>query len=207
MEKENKQSRLTGQTKRKLKFANDASNFRAVTEEVDGKVIRRLRGYPILFDVPGKPWMGSDWIEKIDKKALDGVDFSNLVMLLDHSTTWVLGRTGSDMRAVVDDTGLFVEVTLGDTWIDDYAFDRVKREIIEGMSFWFDHNAVIATDWENKIDVVLKINAVYEVSLVTFPAYEETVIIAENVEETNNPVESTDEETRKQALLQLIEQL
>ncbi|MCP6324519.1 HK97 family phage prohead protease, partial [Klebsiella pneumoniae] len=78
-----------------------------------------------------------------------------------HSTTWVLGRVGKNMRAVVDDTGLFIEVTLGDTWIDDYVYDRVQKEIIDGMSFWFDNQAMIASDWENKIDVILKINQVY----------------------------------------------
>ncbi len=207
---ENKKSPLASQTKRKVNFENEMSRFRAVTEEIDGQNIRRLRGYPILFDIPGKPWRGSKWIEKVDKKALDGVDFSKLVILLDHKTEWVLGRVGKNMRAVVDDTGLFVEVTLGDTWIDDYVFDRVQKEIIEGMSFWFDNNSMIASDWENKIDVILKINEVYEVSLVTFPAYDETVIIAEKVEEEPEVIveeEPVDDETKKQALIDLIELL
>ncbi|MCG7410583.1 HK97 family phage prohead protease [Paenibacillus sp. ACRRX] len=203
METTVKKSPLAAQEKRKVNFESKGTGFRAVSDEVDGKVIRRLRGYPILFDVPGKPWVSSQWIEKVDKKALEGVDFSRLVILLDHNTTWVLGRVGKNMRAEIDDVGLFVEVTLGDTWIDDYAFDRVEREIIDGMSFWFDNNAVIATDWENKIDVILKINQVFEVSLVTFPAYDETVIVAENVEEQ---IEAIDDD-EKEALANLMSQL
>lgn len=210
MKTENKKSPLQSQTKRKVRFDNELSRFRAVTEEVDGQTMRRIRGYAILFDTPGKPWLGSVWVEKVDKKALEGVDFSKLVILLDHNTNWVLGRVGKNMRAVVDDTGLFVEVTLGDTWIDDYVFDRVQKEIIDGMSFWFDSQSMIATDWENKIDVILKINQVYEVSLVVFPAYEETVAIVDNSPTDQPPQDEEsgeDDELKKQALIDLIEQL
>lgn len=205
MQETNKKTPLTSQNKRRVNFDNEKSKFRAITEEVDGKQVRRLRGYPILFDTPGRPWRASQWVEKVDKKALEGVDFSKLVLLLDHNTTWVLGRVGKNMTAVVDDVGLFIDITLGNTWIDDYVFDRVKSEIIDGMSFWFDSGAMIASDWENKIDVIIKINEVYEVSIVVFPAYEETVIITDNQETTGENTE--DEELKKQALINLIEQL
>lgn len=178
-----------------------------------GQDVRKLRGYPILFDVIGTPWRGSEWVEKIDKRALDGVDLSNLVLLIDHNTTWVLARSGKNMTASVDDTGLFIEATLGNTLIDDYIFDRVDRGIIDGMSFWFDSNAMIATDWENKIDVVLKINEIYEASVVVFPAYDETVIIAQApdpapevpvVVDPETPIEDAE---KIQALKNLIAQL
>lgn len=202
-----KKSPLSLQPKKRMKFENESSKFRAITEEVDGKTVRRLRGYPILFDTPGRPWRSSKWVEKVDKKALEGVDFSKLVLLLDHNTAYVLGKVGSQrpMKAVVDDVGLFVEVTLGDTWLDDYAFDRVYSEMIDGMSFWFDNEAMIATDWENKIDVIIKINEVYEVSIVVFPAYEDTVIIAEKPEDP--PEGNLDDEAKKQALINLINQM
>jgi HK97 family phage prohead protease len=174
---ENKNSPLTSKNKRKVSFGNEKSNFRAITEEVNGQQVRMLKGYPILFGVYGKPYRGSKWVERIDKSAVATVDFSKLVLLLDHNTNWVLAKAGKNMEVTVDDTGVFISVTLGNTWLDDYVYDRVMGEIIDGMSFWFDSNAMIASDWENKIDVVTKINEIYEVSIVTFPAYEETVVI------------------------------
>ncbi|RED54790.1 HK97 family phage prohead protease [Cohnella lupini] len=209
MKPENKKSPLASQSKRKLRYDDDKGRFRAIEEEVDGSKVRRLRGYPILFGVLGRPWRGSDWVEKVDKDALAGVDFSKLVILLNHETTWVLGRYGKNLTATVDETGLFVEVTLGNTWIDDYVFDRVEKELIDGMSFWFDNNAIIASDWTNKIDVVVKINEVYEVSLVTFPAYDETVVIAEVVAENADELEAEPEENElmKDTLINLIAQL
>jgi HK97 family phage prohead protease len=204
-----KKSPLTLQPNKRMRFGNEKSNFRAITEEIEGQNVRRLRGYPILFNTPGRPYRASQWVEKVDKKALEGVDFSKLVLLLDHNTAWSLGRVGKNMTATVDDTGLFIDITLGNTWLDDYVFDRVQREIVDGMSFWFDNQAMIATDWENKIDVVLKINEVYEVSIVVFPAYEDTVIVT-NSEEPKTPSEelgSANDEAIKLALLNLINQL
>lgn len=207
MKQTEKRSPLTAQSKRRMNYENEYSKFRAITEEVDGKPVRKLRGYPILFDTPGHPWRGSKWVEKVDKKALEGVDFSKLVLLLDHSTTWVLGRVGKNMTAVIDDVGLFIEVTLGTTWLDDYVYDRVQSEIIDGMSFWFDSQAMIASDWENKIDVIIKINEVYEVSIVVFPAYEDTVIITQEETPPENPEPDVNDEAKKLALINLIETL
>ncbi|EKQ50272.1 MULTISPECIES: HK97 family phage prohead protease [unclassified Clostridium] len=223
MEDKEKKSPLTAQNKRKVNFENAKSKFRAATEEVNGQQVRVLKGYPILFDVYGHPNMGSKWVEKIDRNALATVDFSNLVILFNHDTSMVLGRYGKNLTAVIDDVGLFVTVTLGNTFLDDYVYDRVERELVDGMSFWFDNQSMVATDWANKIDVVTKINAVYEVSIVTFPAYEETVVITadgtdpkptpppeEEVPQDPTPEDvqeqvTANNEATKQALLSLIE--
>jgi len=207
VEKE-KKSPLTLLSKKRMQFEDSKSRFRAITEEVDGQNVRRLRGYAILFDTPGRPWRGSVWIEKVDKNALEGVDLSKLVMLYNHDANWVLGKVGKGMRAEADDIGLFVEVTLGNTWIDDFVFDRVSREIVDGMSFWFDSKATIATNWETKTDIILKINEVYEVSVLVWPAYEDTVMIAEE-EPVPDPVpdDAAEIEAKKMALISLISQL
>lgn len=211
-----KRSPLVANSKRRVNFGNENSKFRAVTEDVNGNPVRMLKGYPILFETYGKPYLCSSWVEKIDKNALATVDFSKLVLLLDHNTSWALARAGKNMEVTVDDIGLFINVTLGDTWLDDYVYDRVNKEIIDGMSFWFDSDAMVATDWGNKIDVVTKINKVYEVSIVVFPAYEDTVVItADGTEPVPNPpanektppestVESVKEEV-SQALMNLID--
>ncbi len=202
-----KKSPMAIRSKKRMVFIEEKTNFRAVTEEVDGQNVRKIRGYAILFDTPGKPYRGSRWVEKVDRKALKDVDFSRLVLLLDHNTAFVFGRVGKNMTAVVDDTGLFIDCTLGSTWLDDYVYDRVHSEIIDGMSFWFDNQAMVATDWENKVDVILKINEVYEVSIVVFPAYEETVVVAEEQLEDPFPENNKDDEAKKLALLNLISQL
>lgn len=223
MENKEKCSPFMSQNKRRVHFENDKVQFRAVTEEINGQQVRILKGYPILFGVYGHPWRGSKWVERIDKSSVATVDFSNVPLLFDHNTSLPLARAGKNMTVTVDDTGVFIEVTLGNTELDNLVYDRVSREIVDGMSFWFDNQAMIASDWENKIDVVTKINEIYEFSIVVFPAYEETVVITsdgtdptpnppaneetppvETIENLQDAVEDNMEAT-KQALLSLIE--
>jgi HK97 family phage prohead protease len=201
-----KKSPLANQKKRKINFENERSKFRAVTEEINGQSVRVLKGYPILFGVYGKPYRGSKWVERIDKVSVATVDFSKLVLLWNHDASKVLAKSGKNMEVSVDDIGVFITATLGDTIEDDIAYDRVNRGLVDGMSFWFDNNAMIAHDWENKIDVVTKINEIYEVSIVTFPAYEETVVITADgtdpapippVDETIPPEDNEQDDTEK----------
>ena len=215
---EKKVSPLTAQNKRKISFDDEKSKFRAVTEIVDGKQVRTLKAYPILFGVYGKPYRGSKWVERIDKTSVVTVDFSKVPLLFDHNTSMPLARAGKNMTVTVDDIGVFISVVLGDTELDNMVYDRVEREIVDGMSFWFDNDSLIASDWENKMDVVTKINEIYEFSIVVFPAYEETVVITADGTEPDpaptpepepvpTPEENTIQELKKQALLNLIELL
>lgn len=178
-----KKSPLNLKNKRRVNFKSENVKFRAVTEEINGQQVRMLKGYPILFNSVGYPYIFSDWAEIIAPGALDSVDFSNLYMLFNHNTDLVLGKAGKNLTYEIDDTGLFVTVILGNTQLDDYVFDRVQRGLVDSMSFWFDYAAEFTTDMDNMTDTITKINAVYEVSIVTFPAYEETVVIAD---EENN---------------------
>lgn len=188
--------------KRTIKFDSEEHNFRAISEVVDETTVRKIRGYALLFDVMGSPWMGSQWKEKIDKTALSETKLNNTFGLLNHESTWALGKAGKNMNLTVDAIGLFIEITLGNTWIDDYVFDRVEKGILDSMSFWFDSKTVVVSDWENKIDSIIKINEIYEVSLVTFPAYPQTVVVAqeETTTEDQRSNENNDELDKRKAL-------
>ena len=219
MKNKNQQSQEQN-LKRSILFDSKEHNFRAVSEEIDGKMVRKIRGYALLFEVMGTPWLGSQWKEKIDKNALSDTNLSNTYGLLNHDSNWVLGKAGKNMTLTVDKIGLFVEITLGNTSIDDYVFDRVEKELMDGMSFWFDSKTMIATDWETKVDTIVKINEIYEVSLLPFPAYPQTVMVAQEIqepqvtpipdegeqrgaEEPEVPAEKNDEKEKALALLDL----
>lgn len=160
------------QKTRRLRFKDP--EFRAVTEE-DGA--RRIRGYPIIFGVPGFPYWESDWTEVVDPNALADVDLSGLYLFVEHDARMILAKNGVNLRAEVDKTGLFIEATLGNTALDDYAFDRVSKGIIDGMSFSFFAD-VITTDSTMQQDRIMHITTLLETSLVAWPAYEATVALA-----------------------------
>lgn len=174
--------------------ANMVGQLRAIGDMGTGK---KLRGYPVLFNSPTVLY--GDWKEVIAETAFDGVDLSNLMLLLDHDTGKPLGRNGKNLRAEVDKLGLFIEAEMPDTVLGNDTYTLVKAEIIDGMSFWFVPE-VIETDWENKIDTIKKFRKVPEVSIVTFPAYPQTVVMPsedESQEETRK--EKEDEEAQKRS--------
>jgi HK97 family phage prohead protease len=157
---------------RNLRFKHP--EFRAVTE-TDG--VRRIRGYPIVFGVPGHPYYLSKWTEVVDKDALKDIDLTNLFLFIEHNPSFCLAKYGVNLRAEVDSTGLFIEATLGNTYVDDYTFDRVSRGILDAMSFRFFTDDV-RTDSIKMQDTIMHITMLLEVSIVAFPAYEQAVAVA-----------------------------
>lgn len=196
---------------RRSKFDN--IEFRAVMED-EGK--KKVRGYPILFNTPTQIY--GDWREMIDRGALDGVDLSKLRLLVGHNNESLLARADVNLRCEIDDVGLFIEADLPDTQLARDTFELVSKGILDGMSFafWIEE---MKTNWEEKIDTILKFKEVPEVSIVTFPAYPQTVVMASettdevdinnNIQEdpTEDPSEDPKEDALKNALIKLIENL
>lgn len=148
-------------------------------EEVDGK--KYLRGYALLFNTPTTPYRGYDeYKEEILPEALDGLEMSDMRVLINHNPDLLLGRVGKNARVERDGTGLFTEVEIhsGVQYAKDY-YNMVKAGILDGMSFAFmvDKDD-ISYDRDKDVYQIRRISDMWEVSFVTFPAYEETVAIA-----------------------------
>ena len=149
-----------------------ATMFRRGLELREEQEKRIIRGYPVLFDeVTDRTGY---YKEKIDRNALDGADMSETVLIVGHNFDNLLARVGVNMRMEVDETGLFFEAELGDTEYDKLIYDRVKRGILDGMSFGFTVDA-IETDYETKTDTITRIGKLYEITLTPIPAYPQTV--------------------------------
>lgn len=159
---------------KRMMFNLSDAKLRAEEKEEEGKKKRIIRGYPILFNSPTKI---GNWTEIIRPGALDGVDLSNLYLLGYHMSSMPFARNGINMRTEVDNNGLFIEVELGDTHEDDVLYDRVSKGIVNGMSFAFISEEV-TTNFETKTDEILKFKEIWEVSIVTFPAYKDAIAVA-----------------------------
>lgn len=149
-----------------------ATMFRRGLELREEQEKRIIRGYPVLFDEVTD--RAGYYKEKIARNALDGADMSETVLIVGHDFNNLLARVGVNMRLEVDDIGLFFEAELGDTEYDKLIYDRVKREILDGMSFGFTVDA-IETDYETKTDTITRIGKLYEITLTPIPAYPQTV--------------------------------
>ncbi|MPM18628.1 hypothetical protein SDC9_65041 [bioreactor metagenome] len=149
------------------------ADFRA--EESDG--IKKIRGYAVVFNVPGTPYRGYEWTEVVDPGALVDVDLSGLRLLVGHDTRQLLARAEINLRTEIDSTGLFIEATLPDTTLARDTWTLVQMAILDGMSYSF-YADRWETDTDKKQDRILHITDLPEVSLVTFPAYQASVAIA-----------------------------
>ena len=101
--------------------------------------------------------------------------------LVNHDTTLVLGRTTAGTLSLrADKTGLWGSVTINQADQDAMnLYERVKRGDVSQCSFGFDIIDQSTEVMENGT-TVWKLNKVklYEVSVVTFPAYEDTSVQA-----------------------------
>lgn len=150
-----------------------------------------LTGTPIVYNEP----TDLGWYKEIiDDGALDNTDLRDVRFLVNHNTDMIpLARsrnnnTRSTMQLeVVPNEGMNIRVDL-DTENNAEAkslYSAVERGDLDGMSFMF---TVDEDKWED-LDTdyptrhIISFSKVFEVSAVTFPAYEQTSLSARGLSE------------------------
>lgn len=136
---------------------------------------RRIEGYFSVFGSNYELWPGAT--ESIDPHAFDGALTDDIRCLIDHETRLVLGRnTAGTLTFRVDDHGLWGSVLINPDDTDAMnVYARNKRGDVTQASFGFD---ILDEETEYRDDGsihwTIKKVKLYEVSIVTFPAYKET---------------------------------
>jgi len=134
-----------------------------------------ITGMALRFN---KPSEDLGFIETLDERCLDGADMSNVVALVNHDSNQVLGRTGKNLRLRVTDEGLSFEIDPVDTSYTRDLMKNMRAGLIDKCSFAFSI-AKDGDEWRKRSDgkyerTVTKIDRLYDVSVVTSPAYEDT---------------------------------
>lgn len=154
-----------------------AREERFTTRAEDGNFY--LEGYFAVFGSRYELWEGA--YETIEPGAFDGETGGDVRALINHDSTLVLGRTLSgSLRLRVDERGLWGSITINQADQDAMnLYERVKRGDVSQCSFGFDILEQ-EMEYEDGEPTVWRIQRVrlYEVSVVTFPAYEDTSIQA-----------------------------
>ncbi|HHV63831.1 MAG TPA: HK97 family phage prohead protease [Peptococcaceae bacterium] len=151
------------------------TQFRA--EESDGK--KYIEGYFAVFGGIYELWPGAT--ESIDSNAFDGALEDDIRALINHDTTLVLGRNkAGTLELKVDKKGLWGRVEINEKDQDALnLYARVERDDVNQCSFGFD---ILEEDTEyhedGSVHWTIKRVKLYEVSVVTFPAYEDTSVQA-----------------------------
>ena len=161
---------------RKSLQARDIGQLDNNQEATDKKIIS---GYFIVFDTETELYPGVR--EEVSPDALVGVDLSDVKALIDHDTAKVLGRTKANTLSLsVDSKGLNGEIIVNES--DQEAmnlYSRVQRGDVDQCSFGFEIlNEEMIQNSDGTVKFIIKSINLYEVSVVTFPAYQETAVEA-----------------------------
>ena len=181
-----------------------AFSFEIRAGESEGK--HTLTGRPIVFG--SKTDLG--WYDEIIKAgALDLTDLKDVRFLVNHNTDMIpLARSrnnneSSTMQMTVVPEGMDIRVDL-DTENNAESkslYSAVSRGDISGMSFMFTVDADSWDDMESDhpTRTITKIGKVFEVSAVTFPAYEATSIQARGLSDALESAKTSLESARAEA--------
>lgn len=137
-----------------------------------------ISGYFSVFNSIYELWEGAT--ESIADTAFDGALADDIRCLIDHDTRLVLGRTKANTLSLkVDSRGLWGEVKINQNDQDAMnLYERVKRGDVDQCSFGFDILEEIFEDRGDSIHWTITKVKLYEVSIVTFPAYADTSVTA-----------------------------
>lgn len=184
------------------RYSNVEYEIRDGEDEKDLTIV----GYALKFDRPSED-LG--FIEYIDRSALDGVDLNNVVGLLNHDTNYVLGRAGRNMELEVDEFGLRFTIQPTETSYTKDLIENMRQGLIDKCSFAFrvDYADEDAETWEEREDGTLvrtikKIERLFDVSVVTTPAYEDTEALL-SVRSLDTMERMKDNRTRELELLDM----
>lgn len=117
--------------------------------------------------------------ETIDQAAFDDTIHDDIRALADHDTRLVLGRTtAGTLELRVDSRGLWGRITINTKDVEAMnLYERVKRGDVSNCSFGFDilDEDRIVDNVTGEVHWLVKKVKLYEVSVVTFPAYKDTI--------------------------------
>lgn len=183
----------------------------------DGADTRTIEGYAIVFNTRSQLLpdynvyrMVQEIIEPgaVDESLLRSCDIK---ALLEHDRNRMLARSFNGKGTLTlskDERGVKYTFEVPNTSDGDYALEMVKRGDLFGSSFAYttdadiDGNVKYEKDGDTLIRRVCKIDRLYDVSIVSDPAYLDTSVNARSLDKALN-IEETQDESWKEDLARL----
>lgn len=131
---------------------------------------------------------------------------SDVVALWNHDDQKVLGRTSNKSLVLEeDDKGLKGTLKIANTSFGRDVYELVKRGDISGCSFGFFINDYIVRKEQEFTTYILTDVELLEVSVVTWPQYEQTSINARSKSDLNNFYANENNKKKKELIKQVYE--
>lgn len=150
---------------------------------------------------------GTKVYEKFDRACFDEADMSDIIMQYDHQGKVLARLRNETLKVTVDDNGLFMQADLSKSEAARNMYEEIQNGLVDRMSWAFRPGE---WDFDETTSTIIHktIKKVYDVSAVSLPANEDTIIQARSefygeiehaLEESKNRAE------RKRKLLLLLE--
>jgi HK97 family phage prohead protease len=157
--------------------------LRAYKTEEESRML--VEGYAIVFNSESRDLGG--FTEVVKENALDKALERNtdVLALYGHDYQNVLGRQSADtLQLEKDERGIKFTLDLPSTHLGRDVYTLVERGDLKGNSFGF---TVEKDSWDKKGDKVIRtieqVRDLFEISIVSLPAYEATELVKRNFEE------------------------
>lgn len=166
---------------------------------MEGEESRKVVGYAAVFNSDSEEMWG--FKERIAPGAFDdAISVSDVRALFNHDPNMLLARTSSGTLTLsVDERGLRYEFEAPNTTAGNDLLEMLKRGDVSQSSFAF---TVKDEKWdevkdEMPIRTITKVKRLYDVSLVTYPAYPDTTAAKRSLDQWRKDHEEEKEKPKQ----------
>lgn len=137
-----------------------------------------LEGYAALYD---EETVVGGQRERIERGAFEGRLDDDVRLLFNHDSNTPFARTtNGTLQLSLDENGLYYKADVIDTQAGRDLYAMVKRGDVSQSSFAFN---ISERRFEEGVMVIEKVGQLFDVSPVTYPAYQATTVVARKQEE------------------------
>ena len=161
--------------------------FEFEQKEDDGMMIE---GMAVAFNAPTvmAEFDGIKYYEVIDRGAFDNARMDDVVLVINHTGSPAARTKNRSLELPKTESGLFVRADLSRSSIGPNLYQDIKEGIFDKMSFAFTVRRD-EYDKETRTRKILEIDRLWDVSVVNFPAYEQTSVSARSFFEAEAELE------------------
>ena len=183
--------------------------YRAFEFDVVDEENKIVEGRAVVFEQPTVLFEmdGIKFYEVIDRNAFNNANMKDVVFVENHEGTPGARTRNNTLQLEIRDDGLYSRADLSKSSKGPSIYSDIKNGIYDRMSFSFTVRKD-SYDKATRTRRILEIDRLFDVSVVTFPAYEQTSISARSFFEAEAEKERIEmrlrEEKRKRLALKLM---
>lgn len=158
----------------------------------------RATGVPVVFNSPTVMYEfdGVQYFEQIDARAFEGSDMTDVVLNIDHAGKPAAKTKNGTLALDIRADGVHMDADLSKNATGRELYEDIRNGFYDKMSFAFTV-AKESYDKKTRTRTIEKIDRLYDVSAVTFPAYNQTGISARSFFEVEAEKERFAEATQR----------